>query len=64
MGDSSHIASVISTGGGGVVFEQHVGAAFLALILTKAFLPVHSNTTATRIHFEPPRLSWRPFGLS
>lgn len=57
MAGSSHIASVISTGGG-VVFEQHVGAAFLALILTKAFLPVHSNSIPTRVHFQAKRMGW------
>jgi hypothetical protein len=58
MGDSSGIASVISTGGGGVVFEQHIGAAFLALLLTKAFLPVHSNSIPTRVHFQAKRIGW------
>jgi hypothetical protein len=58
MDDSSSIASVISTGGGGVVFEQNVGAAFLALLLTKAFLPVHSNSIPTRLHFQAKRIDW------
>jgi hypothetical protein len=58
MVDSSNIASTISTGGGGVVFEQHVGAAFLALLLTKAFLPVHSSSIPTRIHFQAKRIDW------
>ena len=58
MADASNIASVISTGGGGVVFEQNVGAAFLALLLTKAFLPVHSNSIPTRVHFQAKRIDW------
>ena len=58
MAGSSNIASVISTGGGGVVFEQHVGAAFLALLLTKAFLPVHSNSIPLRVHFQAKRIHW------
>jgi hypothetical protein len=51
-------ASVISTGGGGNVFEQNVGAAFLTLLLTRSFLPIYSDSVAERLHFQAKRLNW------
>jgi hypothetical protein len=59
MSKKDHVASVISTGGGGTVFEHHVGASFLALLLTKAFLPVYSDSIPTQVHFQANRLGWK-----
>ena len=58
MSAVSKVASVISTGGAGVTFEQHVGASFLTLLLTQSFLPVHKDTVATEVHFQARRLGW------
>ena len=55
---SAHVASVISTGGGGGDFERHVGAYFLALLLTKSFTPIFSDSAPVRVHFQAKRLGW------
>jgi len=59
MNGKEHVASVISTGGGGTVFEQHVGASFLALLLAKASLPIFSDSIPTQVHFQVSRLGWK-----
>lgn len=51
-------ASTISTGGGGVVFEQHVTASFLGSLLTGALLPVFTDATAQTVHLQCKRLGW------
>lgn len=58
MSASSSIASVISTGAGGTVFEHHVGASFLSLLLTGGFLPVFPHAVPTKVHFQAKRLGW------
>lgn len=56
--ENTPTASTISTGAGGVAFEQNVGAAFLALLLTRSFLPVYPDSVAERVHFQAKRLGW------
>src|SRR6266446_4412028 len=51
-------ASVISTGGGGTVFEHSVGASFLGLLLSGAFLPAFPTVSVATIHFQARRLGW------
>lgn len=58
MTESIPIASVISTGGGGGVFEQHVGASFLGLLLVGGFLPVFPQAVPAKLHFQAKRLGW------
>lgn len=58
MNSSSSIASVISTGAGGIVFEHHVGASFLSLLLTGGFLPVFLQASPSKVHFQAKRLGW------
>lgn len=53
------VASVISTGGAGGDFERRVGAYFLGLLLTKSFMPIFSDATPQRVHFQARRLGWR-----
>ncbi|MDN4591706.1 hypothetical protein DBA29_24790 [Xenophilus aerolatus] len=53
------VASVISTGGAGGDFERRVGAYFLALLLTKSFMPIFSDAAPQRVHFQARRLGWR-----
>jgi hypothetical protein len=55
---SEHVASVISTGGGGGDFERRIGAYFLALLLTKSFVPIFADAAPTRVHFQARRLGW------
>lgn len=56
---SATAASVISTGGGGNDFERRVGAYFLALLLTKSFTPLFSDSAPVRVHFQARRLGWQ-----
>lgn len=58
MSSSSSTASVISTGAGGTVFEHHVGASFLSLLLTGGFLPVFPQASPILVHFQAKRLGW------
>lgn len=58
MSSSSSTASVISTGAGGTVFEHHVGASFISLLLTGGFLPVFPQASAIKVHFQAKRLGW------
>ena len=55
---ASTIASTISTGGGGTEFERRVGAYFLALLLTKSFCPIFSESAPMKVHFQARRLGW------
>ena len=55
---TENVASVISTGGGGTDFEHRVGAYFLALLLTKSFVPIFSDSAPVRVHFQARRLGW------
>ncbi len=52
------IATPASTGGAGIVFEQHVDAAFLALLLVRGIPPVLSDCTVTEVHLQSEHLGW------
>jgi hypothetical protein len=56
---TANAASVISTGSGGVVFEQHVGASFLSALLVEGFLPIFIAAKPATVHFQARRLGWR-----
>jgi hypothetical protein len=58
MSISSSIASVISTGAGGTVFEHHIGASFLSLLLTGGFLPLFPQAVPSKVNFQAKRLGW------
>ncbi|WP_019594344.1 hypothetical protein [Thioalkalivibrio sp. ALM2T] len=50
--------SPVSTGGGGAVFEQNVGALFLALLLVRAPLPVLKDCQVEEVHLQAEHLGW------
>lgn len=52
------MSSPAATGGAGLVFEQHVGAHWLALLLARAFPPILRDCTVAEVHFQTERLGW------
>ncbi len=57
-GMSGVSASPVSTGGGGPIFEQHVDALFLALLLVRAPLPILKDCQAEEVHLQAEHLGW------
>ncbi|MCH9664521.1 MAG: ATP-binding protein [Gammaproteobacteria bacterium] len=56
--NSKATSSPRSTGGSGEVFEQNVGALFLALLLLRAPIPVIKNSQIEKVHFQTKRMGW------
>ena len=50
--------SPLSTGGAGTVFEQHVGAMFLALLLTRGIPAIFRDCQVEEVGFQTRRLGW------
>ena len=51
-------SSPISTGGGGIMFEQHVDALFLALLLVRGIPPVLKDCQVDEVHLQTEHLGW------
>lgn len=51
--------SPVSTGGGGTLFEQHVDALFLALLLVRAPLPILRDCQVEEVHLQAEHLGWK-----
>lgn len=54
-----HISSPKASGGAGTVFEQHVGAYWLGLLVAGGIPPILTDTTVTKVHFQAKHLGWR-----
>ena len=52
------ISSPVSTGGAGTIFEQHVNAYWLALLLVRARPPILSDCTVEEVHLQTSHLGW------
>jgi len=52
------VSSPSSTGGAGIIFEQHVDAIFLAFLLVRAVPPVLTNCQVSEIHFQTKHKGW------
>jgi len=52
------VSSPLSTGGAGTVFEQHVGAMFLALLLIRGIPAVFRGCQVEEVSFQTMRLGW------
>ena len=50
--------SPLSTGGAGTVFEQHVGAMFLALLLIRGIPAIFRDCRVEEVGFQTRRLGW------
>ena len=59
MPPPDRISSPASTGGAGSIFEQHVGAHWLALLLVRAVPPILRDCTVVEVHFQTEHLGWR-----
>src|ERR1051325_3159535 len=53
-----HIASPISTGAAGPMFEQHVDAFFLAMLLLRGIPPVLLDCQLEALHLQASHLGW------
>ena len=52
------VSSAASTGGAGTLFEQHVDAAFLTLLLVRGMPPIFPDSTVTEVHVQTERMGW------
>lgn len=52
------IASPAATGGAGTLFEQHVDAFWLVLLLVRAIPPVLRDSTVVELHLQARHLGW------
>ncbi|MBN2293378.1 MAG: hypothetical protein JXM70_13195 [Pirellulales bacterium] len=52
------VSSAASTGGAGTLFEQHVDAAFLSLLLVRGIPPVFPGSTVIEVHIQTERMEW------
>ena len=52
------VSSPASTGGAGTIFEQHVNAYWLALLLVRAIPPILSDCTVEEVHLQTSHLGW------
>lgn len=53
------VSSPEASGGGGTIFEEHVDAACLALLLVGAIPPVLTDCQTTEVHFQTGHLGWK-----
>ena len=53
------VSSPAATGGAGYLFEQHVGAFWLGLLLVRAIPPVFRHSSLERVHFQTQHLGWK-----
>lgn len=53
------VSSPASTGGAGTLYEQHVDAAFLTLLLIRGIPPVLNKCVVTEVHIQTERLGWQ-----
>jgi hypothetical protein len=53
------VSSPASTGGAGTVFEQSVGAYWLAQLLVGGIPPILIDCSVVEVHFQTEHLGWR-----
>lgn len=56
--NEARIASPAATGGAGPLFEQHVDAYWLALLLVRAMPPILLDCVVSEVHLQTNRLGW------
>lgn len=56
--NTPRVSSPAATGGAGTIFEQHVGAYWLAQLLVGAIPPILIDSTVTEVAFQTERLGW------
>ena len=54
-----NVPSPLATGGAGTAFEQHVGAMFLALLLTRGIPAIFKNCQVEKVSFQTQYLGWK-----
>ena len=58
MTQHENTPSPLATGGAGTTFEQHVGAMFLGLLLTRGIPPVFRDCQVDEVSFQTRHLGW------
>ncbi len=58
MSAQEFVSSPIATGGGGIFFEQHVDALFLALLLARGIPPILKDCQIEGVHLQTEHLGW------
>src|SRR2546422_3797677 len=58
-GTTKRVSTPASTGGAGTMFEQHVGAYWLAQLLVGAIPPILIDATVAEVSFQTERLGWQ-----
>jgi hypothetical protein len=58
LADVGRISSPASTGGAGTMFEQHVGAYWLALLLVRGIPPILHDCVVEEVHLQTEHLGW------
>ena len=59
MTQPESVSSPVATGGAGTTFEQHVGAMFLALLLTRGMPAVFKDCQVEEVSFQTKGLGWQ-----
>ena len=59
MTQPKSVSSPVATGGAGTTFEQHVGAMFLALLLTRGIPAVFKDCQVDKVSFQTAGLGWQ-----
>ena len=59
MTQPESVSSPLATGGAGTTFEQHVGAMFLALLLTRGIPAVFKDCQIDNVSFQTAGLGWQ-----
>ena len=59
MSQEKSVSSPVATGGAGTTFEQHVGATFLALLLTRGIPAVFKDCQVDSVSFQTAGLGWQ-----
>ena len=59
MTQPKSVSSPVATGGAGTTFEQHVGAMFLALLLTRGMPAVFKDCQVENVSFQTAGLGWQ-----
>ena len=59
MTQPESVSSPVATGGAGTTFEQHVGATFLALLLTRGIPAVFKDCQVDGVSFQTAGLGWQ-----
>lgn len=59
MSVQQHVPSPVATGGGGTLFEKHVDAFFLSLLLVRGIPPILKGCLVEEVHLQAGHRGWK-----